>query len=280
MNKEDQLNEDLLIKQLKNILLNEDREELAKLRKQLNDPKHLSEKVAPFVKTQLTFFKENFSEEYKTVVNDIVTQRIKEGKDEILEVLYPEMGKMIRKYITHQFQMLKENIEEQMKNTFSKAGFFGRIRAFFPGGRKAAAAEILSKLDQAVIEEIYLIQRDSGLLLAHASQNQSLNRDLVAGMLTAIKAFVEDAFQKNSEDLEMIEYGSYKIFIQTFRSYYMAIAISGSLSAKERDDLSQKLIDFATTELTGNFKEVNSSLTNKISKKLFGFFLQLNTNKQ
>ncbi|HHH50524.1 MAG TPA: hypothetical protein ENK52_06065 [Saprospiraceae bacterium] len=276
----DKPNDELLMNRLKNILLHEDREELAELRKKLNDPKHLSEKVAPHIKTQLAFFKENFSEEYKAVVNELITQRLKESKEEIIEVLYPEMGKMIRKYITHQFQMLKESIEDQMKNTFSKAGFFAKIRTFFPGGRKAAAADILSKLDKPVIEEIYLIQRDSGLLLGHASQSQSLNRDLVAGMLTAIKAFVEDAFQKNAENLEMIEYGSYKIFIQTFRSYYIAIAISGSLSAKERNDLSNKLIAFADKELKGNFKEVTSSLTDRISEKLFSFFLQINLTKQ
>ena len=270
------LDEELLMQTLKNILLYEDREELARLRANLENEQYLSEKLTPFLEERLKFFKTNFAEEYKVVVDKIIAERIKESKDELLEVLYPELGKMIKKFITHQFQMLKESIESQIKSSFSSQGFFGRFMNIFPWRRKAAVEEILSKMDKTVIEEVYVIQRDSGLLLGHASQADSLNQDLIAGMLTAIKAFVEDAFRRKSEDLEMIEYGSYKIFIQSFHSYYIALAITGSLSAKERDQFSTKILDFASKELTQNIKEVNTEVTDDISKKLHQHFFLSN----
>ena len=269
-----QLDDELLMKLLKNILLNEDRAELARLRSKLNDPEYLSEKITPFVKNQLNFFEENFREDYKMVVNDIVSKRLQEGREEILEVLYPEMGKMIRKYITHQFQMLKENIENRIKSTFSKQSLLAQLQALFPWGRKAQAEEILSSLDVPQLEEMYIIQKDSGLLLGHASQSQSLDRDVVAGMLTAIKAFVEDAFLKSSEDLEMIEYGSYKILLQSFRSFYVAAAVSGSMSASEKEEMSEKILEFASAELRGSFKEVTSELIRELSGKIYKYFFE------
>ena len=269
-----QLDEELLMQTLKKILLYEDREELAKLRAKVEDDQYLATRLTPFIEQRLDFFKTNFSEEYKTVVDKLIEQRIKDSKDELLEVLYPELGKMIKKFISHQFQMLKESIESQIKTTFSSKGFFGKFMNIFPWRRRAMAEEILSNIDKIVIEEVYVIQRDSGLLLGHASQNDSLNQDLIAGMLTAIKAFVEDAFRRKSQDLEMIEYGSYKIFIQSFHSYYLAVAMTGSLSAMERDKLSSDILDFASKELSLNVKEVTSEVTDHISEKLNVYFFQ------
>jgi len=268
-----QVDDELLMKSLRDILLYKDREELKKLRDQIEDEKYLSEKITPFVEDRIQFFKENFSEEYKKIVEQIVLEKMKDSKNELLEVIYPEMGKMIRKFINLQFQMLKESIDNQIKSTFSKQGIFGKITNIFPWRRKEMAEEILSQVDKPNIEEVYVIQRDSGLLLGHATKKDSMNSDLVAGMLTAIKAFVEDAFTRKSEDLEMIEYGSYKIFIQSFHTYYVAAAMTGSLSAHERDQLSQEIMEFASKELNQNIKEVTSSVTDKISEKLMQAFL-------
>jgi hypothetical protein len=63
-------------------------------------------------------------------------------------------------------------------------------------------------------------------------------------MLTAIKAFVEDAFQRTEEDLEMIQYGTYKIVVENFPSYYFAAAIKGSISTSEAGKLRGEIIDF------------------------------------
>ncbi|MEL6926232.1 MAG: hypothetical protein AAFO94_19475, partial [Bacteroidota bacterium] len=234
------VDDELLMKSLRDIILYEDREELSRLRNQLQDEAYLSARITPFLEERLQFFKENFSEEYKAVVDQIVLEKMKSSKDELLEVIYPEMGKMIRKFIALQFQMLKESIDAQIKKSFSFKNFFRR---------KKTAEEILSQVDRPVIEEVYVIQRDSGLLLGHASKAETINSDLIAGMLTAIKAFVEDAFRRQSEDLEMIEYGTYKIFIQSFHSYYVAVAMTGSLSAAERDQLSAHILNFASDEL-------------------------------
>ena len=67
---------------------------------------------------------------------------------------------------------------------------------------------------------------------------------VVAGMLTAIKSFVEDAFQRDNESLEMIQYGTYKIVIENFPNYYFAVAIKGSISTSEGGEIRDNIIDF------------------------------------
>ena len=50
-------------------------------------------------------------------------------------------------------------------------------------------------------------------------------------MLTAIKAFVDDAFRHSNEELELIQYGQYQILVKDFFNFYIAVAIKGALTA-------------------------------------------------
>ena len=83
------------------------------------------------------------------------------------------------------------------------------------------------------LEEVYLISRKSGLLIAFASNDmldiESENDAQVIGsMLTAIKSFVEDAFTPDEEgELEEIEYSNRTINIDTCRYSYLASVYSG-----------------------------------------------------
>lgn len=56
----------------------------------------------------------------------------------------------------------------------------------------------------AQVEELFLISK-AGLLIAHRSRSAVLtkDRDIMAGMLTAVQAFVKDAFGNKGEMLEM-----------------------------------------------------------------------------
>lgn len=249
----------------------------------LNDKDHLSDKVSPIVEDHIDFIKQNFPEEFTAIINKQIEQKIKDSQEEILNVITPVLGKLIRKSITHQFQILKESIDKRVRSTFSKRGFFGRIFGFNKKEEKVDVDIIISEADPAIIEEIYVIQRDSGLLLGSAPEEESLDQDVIAGMFTAIKAFVEDAFKIEHEELAMIEYDNYKIYIQNFHSYYIAVAISGSVSAAEKDTISEKLYDFAEKELKLIPKSIDDSVTNRVSAELNNYFfnpvepLKLNT---
>ncbi len=251
---------------LREILLSEDREALQRIEQILENREALSERVSPIVEEHLEFLRQNFPKEFREVVDRQIDVKLKDSQDEILNVIYPVLGRMIRKYITHQFQMLKENIDRQIKKTFSRQGIFGIFR------RRKSSEEILSEADPMHIEEVYLIQRDSGLLLGIASQQQTMDQDAVAGMFTAIKAFVEDAFRREQEELASIEYENYKIFIQNFPAYYLAVAISGSVSAKEKDQLASRLLRFAEEEVLQLPSEVTDTVRTGFSQKLEHWF--------
>lgn len=239
--------DDAMLNMLREILLREDRTNIADIRTQLENSDQLAEKVNPIIEIHIETLKRQFPKEYRKQVTQIVERKLKSSQDELLDVIYPVMGKMIRKYVNQQFLELKESLDQQLERLFSVRSWKTRIKAMFMGVQESEM--LLRDMDKATIEEVYVIERDSGILLGHYSQNETIDRDVVAGMLTAIKSFVEDAFVKESQDLEMINYGTYNIFLHSFHRYYMAVVLDGSLSSTDKDQLSGKLLDFAEKEM-------------------------------
>ncbi len=262
-----------LLEQLRQALLSEDRKAVAAIRAMLEDEAQLSEKVSPIIRQHLAFIKENFEGEYGIIIEEIVTRKLADSQDEIVNMIFPKLNTIIKKFITAQFQMLKEGIDTQIKtvqNRFSPKNIFNRF--FGPSDSDI----ILSQLDSPEVHEIYLVQRESGLLLGSYAKEKNTDQDVIAGMLTAIKSFAEDAFNRGKEDLEMIQYENYKIFLQNLPSYYFAVAMTGSISTSEKENLSNKLITFAEDNVPFDTTDVNSTLTDRISSALSKHFDQFN----
>lgn len=252
--------DDALLQQLKNLLLTEDRMLIARL------------------EDDLQYLKTHFPENYERVVNGLIEEKIRNSKEELVEVIYPLLGSMVTKYIEHQFQMLKESIEARLHEMRERLSFWKRLKMRFS---KVSEAElILAATDAPKVLEVFLVERFSGLLLAHAAKKENFDKEAVAGMLTAIKSFVEDAFQRPNEELDYIAYGSAKILVQNYPKYYIAALVEGSISANERYLLEQRLHDFILNEY--NFTPENPDYFNfdRISRLLEERFFQIETKIQ
>lgn len=264
------IEEKILLDQLRQILLTEDRATLEALKNSIDDPVEFSKKVTPVVNERINFIKNNFPAEFGKEVEIIVDRRLKESQDELLNIIYPVMGRMMRKYVGQQIQLLKDGIDKQVQKVFSFQRIKQKFRSVFLGVKESDI--LLSELNKPIVEEVFVIQRNSGLLMGNYSRSNVVEQDLVAGMLTAIKSFVEDAFKQEQGELELIQYQDYRIFIQNFHSYYIAVAVTGVLGTLDQAQLAKKINNFAGKEIPTNIKEVDSTLTTTISKKLEQYF--------
>ncbi len=264
--------DELLMHQLRQILLREDREALEALKNELDDPVRLSRRVGPLIEEQIQFLKQHFPAEFRQAVDKIVEQKIRESREELLNVIYPALGVMIRKYVAHQMQMLREKVEHQIRQTTSMNRWIGKMKSMFSGVSQADL--LLSAADRPVVEEVFLIERDSGLLLGSASLQPMFNREAVAGMLTAIKAFVEDAFERESQEVELVQYGDFQILMQGFRTCYIALAIRGVLSAGEKDRIIAAILAFAAGEGFPRHDAMDPEMTRQLSERLEQTFIE------
>lgn len=266
--------EDLHLLKIKEILLREDREALSNLRRKLEDEEAFQNRITPYIEKELEQMKENFPDQYNKMVSKIFEDKLMNSRQEMIDLLSPSIGIMIKKYISLQFETLKEGIDNQVKTTFSVKSWGNKIKSKFTGVKESDL--ILQEMDKYEIQEVYLIQRNSGLLFGSASKKVNLDQDVIAGMLTAIKSFAEDAFQQGAQDLDMIEYGTYKIVMQNFKTYYLALAMTGSLSAADKDQISNNVLSFADKYMSKSISEVNEQIVQEYSNYLEKHFINTN----
>jgi hypothetical protein len=261
------LEDDYLFLQLKEILLQEDRERLQQISKTLDTPELLKEKIGPILEERIEVLKEHFPNQYRQIVEEVVDFKLKTSQEEVLDLIYPVMGKMIQKYIRLQIQQLRDNLERQIQQTLRK-GVIGRVRYLLFGFGKKDAEQIVSRLDGPEIIEVYVIEQHSGILLGSASKSRAVDLDLIAGMLTAIKSFVEDAFQQELQELEMIQYDHYTILIQNFYKFYIATAVSGSISHQDEYKLRSAISTLVEAQLYQIIKHPDDSTNRRLKEIL------------
>lgn len=230
---------------LKDILFTDDREFVEKIAERIsiieqtvNESKNLSEKVKPIIAQELA----EFVKEIPTTLGPTITATLKEeiskNKDEIVDALYPILGKMIKKYISQEIKLLIEKINKQL----SVKSWSRKFKSWF--GDVKEAELVLSELSSASIEQVLLIERGSGILAASYSKTKTIDEDMISGMLTAIKGFVEDAFGQKNQNLELIEYELYHIHLQSFVAYYVAVVVSGNYTLQAKGKVQDLIFDF------------------------------------
>ena len=267
MNQEDKLSI------LRDILLTDEREyvtsiqdKIAVLEETLNKRTNLSEKVDPIINDKLNHFVQEIPHTLGPAITKALKEEIKNSQDAVVEALFPIMGKMIKKYIQSEMAQLTEKINAQVNDTFSFKWLKRKMKSKAKGVSEAAL--IIEEQFRPTIEQIMVIEKGSGLLISRYSKTQNIDAEMVAGMLTAIKSFVEDAFEKGGQDLNNIEYDTYHIQIQNFSSYYIAVIISGPFNTIYKSRLEDKLLDFAQNTI--NKTDLNNQ--KNFTKKLEAYF--------
>jgi outer membrane protein OmpA-like peptidoglycan-associated protein len=219
---------------LKAILLNQEQKRIAYLEgemqalfDQLNDKEKLIESLDPIIADllykKILESKSQMAEALAPVMGGAIRQQIAEAKDDMVDALYPVIGQAVRKSVAEAIKNLMQAINERI-DSFLNQGF----RA----GKKVDRYLLLKQSLPFYVEEIFLIHKETGLLLAHASQNDENNgnEDMVSGMLTAIRQFSNAAFSANDQSLHEIEYEQFKIIIEDGKYAYLAFVVKGAVS--------------------------------------------------
>jgi len=150
----------------------------------------------------------------KAPVSESLKRAIRAEPKAYAEILYPVMGPSIRTAIANAISSLLATIDQSMQSATSVSGLkmrFESIRTGIPYGELALRNSLQYK-----VEHVYLIDRDSGLMIAEAAslENERLDSDAVSAMFSAIQSFVQDSFSKNPDDrLTNFKVGEHNVWI-------------------------------------------------------------------
>lgn len=163
------------------------------------------------------------------IMENAIRASIKKDRRILVDALFPVMGPAIRKAIASTIQGLIQNFNQLLEHSVSIRGLRWRLEALRT--RRPFAEVVLLNTLVYQVEQVFLIHRDSGLLVAHVVAKTAVaqNPDLVSGMLTAIKDFVQDSFGAAQTDtLETFQVGERKIWIEHGAYAMLALVLQGN----------------------------------------------------
>jgi hypothetical protein len=157
-----------------------------------------------------------------------IKQQIAIERDAMVDALYPVIGNTIAKYMKDAIA----SINEKVRNTFSVEGVSRKLRARIQGVSEAEL--ILREAMPYRVRAAFLIHKASGLVMSEAqfSEQEPLEGDMLAGMLTAIRSFVSDCIVQgeNVSELHEIQYNDSQIAMEVAGYCYLAAIVQGEPS--------------------------------------------------
>ncbi|RME73129.1 MAG: hypothetical protein D6784_12420 [Chloroflexi bacterium] len=224
------------VEALRDILFHQYRERIAELEaelealeRRLSDPDRLAAIIAPSL-------------------GDAIRRNIRDARDEMIEALYPIIGQTVVRAVSEAVRDLARTLDARMRQSLDFKSRFRRLWGRMSGLSQAEMA-LRDALPFSVLQ-IFLIHRETGLLLHHISLDPHAqpDSDIIGGMLTAIRDFVNDAFNRGQESqLDEIQYGDRSILIETAQYVYLAVVVQGVEPSGFRAEMRRRVIDINHT---------------------------------
>lgn len=203
------------------------------LENKLNDPAEEANRMKPVLGSVMYDGASTEPDAYAGAVAHVVGSAIriqtKHNYQDIVSALYPVIGGTITKAIAETFEDFRRTIDARLKRDFNLQA---RVRQFVYRIQGVSQTELAMRdLLPYQIKNVFLIHRDSGLLLEHLASSEDVpDLDLISAMLEAIRNFARDTFKRGGteEELEEIQYGAYRILLEPGLHAYVAVVLTGS----------------------------------------------------
>ncbi len=215
--------------ELRRTLIGPEQDQIEGLRKRLDDPAVRSTETGRILPAAIrNASRRNLGEALEPIFEKSFRSSVRKNPREISDAIYPLMGPAIRRSIAVAIREFAQSLNQIVEKSASWRAIRWRIEARVTG--RPFAEILLSRSLLYSVEQVFLIHRESGVLLMHVAAKSAVVRDadMVSGMFTAIQDFVSDSFLESGQELETIEVGHYKLWIQYGSKALLVGAVSGT----------------------------------------------------
>jgi OOP family OmpA-OmpF porin len=162
-------------------------------------------------------------------VERAITASVQRNPAPLADALFPVMGPAIRKAVASSLAAMVESLNRTLEYGLSWRSLEWRLEAWRTG--RPFAEVVLLKTLLYRVEQVFLIDARSGLLLQHVRSGPADVRDadMVSGMLTAIRDFVRDSFRVAEGDaLEAFKVGDLTVRVEQGPRAFVAAVVRGT----------------------------------------------------
>jgi OOP family OmpA-OmpF porin len=231
------------VAELRSIIVGPERRKLRALRRHLRDAAAQTREVSRVLPDalQLRARDPQLMRALAPSVEDAITGSVRKDPHALADALFPVIGPAIRKAVAHTFDALIESLNHSIERSFSWRALQWRWQAWRTG--RPFAEIVLAHTLEYRVEQLFLIHRDSGLLLQHAAlEGRGSDADQISAMLAAITDFARDSFKVGrSESLDSMRVGELAVTIVQGPHAMLAAVVRGSIPPAVRATLEAAL---------------------------------------
>ncbi len=233
------------MQELRELLVGPEKSGLQQLQQRLDDPKLHAREIALVLPEALSLRAGESNDlvpALQGTVERILKKSVEKNPEPIIEALFPIIGPAIRRAITGALRGMMKSFETALNHSISPQSMKWRMEAWRSG--KPFAEVVLLHTLRYRVEQVFLIHRESGLVLQHVRDENAPAEDpaLVSGMLTALQDFARDSFRASGDDeLESLDFGELTVLLEQGPDAVLAGVVRGTPPAELRFEFQRVL---------------------------------------
>jgi OOP family OmpA-OmpF porin len=239
--------------ELRSLIVGPEQRQLHTLQARLDDPATQARDVSRVLPVAMLLRKDDpqMTRALAPTVEEALTASVRRNPRPLADALFPIFGPAIRKAIAASLSSMVESLNQTLEHSLSWRAVQWRVTALRTG--KSFAEVVLLNTLVYRVEQVFLIERESGLLLLHvkAGAVSTKDADMVSGMLSAIRDFVRDSFRVSEhEALDTLQVGELSVWIEQGPHAMLAAVIRGNAPTELRHTM-QEAIEHVHARMSG-----------------------------
>lgn len=188
-----------------------------------------------------------------------IRQEVRNSKGELMEAMYPHMGRLMASYVSSNLRRFIQETNRQLEKNLSPKHIKLRLKSLFTGVPYKQL--LLREYSYVQIEELLLLNKEDGRLVDHWQSYEEGSAEpkndpvMVSSMLTAINQFAGEAFAGGRNELRALDFGKSCIYLRATPMHLMAIRCSGRANQRLEHGFDMELFRLMEENediLTGN----------------------------
>ena len=244
--------------ELRELLVGQELSILADVESRVTDPQKRASDVAEVLPAAIKSGKaKGLREALEPIVERSFKASVRRNPKELADAIYPIIGPSIRSSIAAALREFAEALNQVVEKSVSFRAIRWRVESLITG--KPFSEILLARSLLYSVEQVFLIHRQSGLLLRHAAIKDAVlkDADMISGMLTAIQDFLTDSFAEGGQELETVDAGRFKLWLTRSPKLLLAGAVNGTAPGELKQVFQRNLDSIETTLQSeiSNFKQ-------------------------
>ena len=245
--------DDAALETIRQLLLSPQQQEMSRLREHIDEAKLSAADLSHMLPASIDMARDQgdgLATSLGPVINGAIKESVKRDPDMLADAIAPIMMPAIRRSISQIISGMLQTFNRTLEHSLSWQGFKWRWEAIRTGRSFSEVAMLHSFIYR--IEQVFLIDRETGLMLAHVADTQVgvIDADMVSGMLTAIQDFVRDSFADGKRELlNTMDCETYDVLIEYGSHAILAAVVSGEAPPEVRTTIAATLerihVDYA-----------------------------------